>query len=150
VTSDPSGAYVFVTDFSEANVQAYAVSTGGLAAVAGSPFPTGNQPSSITVDASGKFAVVADSQDASVSSFAISNGTLTRVGSFGTGLRPVAVGIDPRMNKYVFTANFLGNNVSGFALDANSGSLLNTQNSPFTANANPTAVAAIPHNGSTK
>jgi 6-phosphogluconolactonase len=150
VTSDPSGAYVFVTDFSQANVQAYAVSAGGLSAIAGSPFPTGNQPSSITVDASGKFAMVADSQDASVSSFAISNGALTRVGSFGTGLRPVAVGIDPRMNKYVFTANFLGNNVSGFALDATSGSLLNTQNSPFTANANPTAVAAIPHNGSTR
>jgi hypothetical protein len=56
------------------------------------------------------------------------------------------VGIDPNMNHYIFTANFLGNNVSGFALQ-NSGSLLNTQYSPFTANANPTAVAAIPHNG---
>jgi len=57
------------------------------------------------------------------------------------------VGIDPRMNKYIFTANFLGNNVSGFALNTD-GSLFNTQYSPFAASANPTAVAAIPHNGS--
>ncbi len=53
------------------------------------------------------------------------------------------------MNKYIFTANFLGNNVSGFALNID-GSLFNTQFSPFSANANPTAVAAIPHNGSIK
>jgi 6-phosphogluconolactonase len=150
VTSDPAGSYVYVTDSASANVRAYSVSAGGLGPVSGSPFATGNQPVSIAIDATGKFVMVADSEDSSVSTFVINNGALTRVGSFGTGLHPVAVGIDPRMNKYIFTANFLGNNVSGFALDLNSGSLLNTQNSPFTANANPTAVAAIPHNGSTK
>jgi 6-phosphogluconolactonase len=150
VTSDPSGGFVYVTDFASANVRAYSVSAGGLVPLGGSPFTTGNQPMSITIDATGKFAAVADSQDSSVSTFTITNGVLTRIGSFATGLQPVAVGIDPRMNKYIFTANFLGNNVSGFALDVNSGGLLNTQDSPFTANANPTAVAAIPHNGSTK
>ena len=49
------------------------------------------------------------------------------------------------MNQYLFTANFLGNTVSGFQLNATDGTLLNSQNSPYTANANPTAVAAIPH-----
>jgi len=146
VTSDPAGSYVYVTDFALANVRAYSVSAGGLAS--GGPFPAGNQPVSIAIDATGKFAMVAESQDSSVSTYAITNGALSRIGSFATGLQPVAVGIDPRLNRYIFTANFLGNNVSGFALDVNSGSLLNTQFSPFTANANPTAVAAIPHNGS--
>ena len=150
VTSDPSGTYVYVTDSASGNVAGYTVSAGGLTAIAGSPFPAGNQPSSIIVDASGKFAVVANAQDSNITTYAINGGVLSRVGSFTTGLQPVAVGIDPRMNKYIFTANFLGNNVSGFALDVNSGSLLNSQYSPFTANANPTAVAAIPHNGSIK
>jgi 6-phosphogluconolactonase len=45
----------------------------------------------------------------------------------------------------VFTANFLGNTVSGFQLSASSGNLLNSQFSPYGSNANPTAVAAIPH-----
>jgi len=148
VTSDPGGTFIYVTDFASSDVLAWALSGSGLTSVSGSPFATGNQPSSITIDATGKFAAVAASQDSSVTTYNISNGALSRVGAFATGLQPVAIGIDPRMNKYVFTADFLGNTVSGFALDANSGSLLNTQYSPFKSNANPTAVAAIPHNGS--
>jgi 6-phosphogluconolactonase len=149
VTSDPSGTYVYVSDFAAADILAYTVSASGLSAVGGSPFPAGNQPSSITVDATGKFAVVANSQDSNVTTYSISGGALARIGTFATGLQPVAVGIDPRLNKYIYTANFLGNDVSGFALDGTSGNLLNTQFSPFGANVNPTAVAAIPHNGST-
>lgn len=149
VASDPSGNYVFVTDLNAANIQAYSVSATGLSSVGGSPFPTGSQPASIAIDATGKFAFVAESQDSTVSTYAINNGVLSRAGSSATGLQPVAVGIEPRLNKYVYTANFLGNNVSGFALNQD-GSLLNTQFSPFASNANPTAVAAIPHNGSTK
>jgi len=148
ITTDPGGAYVYVTDFAAAKILAFTVSAAGLAPLSGSPFPTGNQPASIIVDATGKFAVVAESQDSSVSTYSINNGVLSQVGSFATGLQPVAVGIDPNMNRYIFTANFLGNTVSGFALDGTSGSLFNTQYSPFTANANPTAVAAIPHKGS--
>ena len=148
VTTDPGGAYVYVTDQGSANILAYTVSAAGLAPLGGSPFRSGSEPSSIVIDATGKFAAVTESKDSSVSTYAITNGALSRVGSFATGLQPVAVGIDPRLNKYMFTANFLGNNVSGFALDMNSGSLLNTQYSPFAANANPTAVAVIPHNGS--
>ncbi len=149
VTSDPTGTYVYVTDSASGTVVGYTVGAGGLTLIAGSPFPAGNQPASVIVDASGKFAAVANAQDSNISTYSISSGALSRVGSFATGLQPVAVGIDPRMNRYIFTANFLGNSVSGFALDATSGSLLNSQYSPFTANANPTAVAAIPHNGST-
>ena len=150
VTSVPGGTYVYVTDFASGTVVGYTVSTGGLTAINGSPFPAGNQPSSVIVDANGKFAVVANSQDSNITTYSINGGVLSQVGSFPTGLQPVAVGIDPRMNQYIFTANFLGNNVSGFSLDAKSGSLLNSQYSPFAANANPTAVAAIPHNGTIK
>ena len=150
VTSDPSGTYVYVTDFGSSNIAGYTVGSGGLSVIAGGPFPAGGQPASMTIDATGKFAAVVNSQDSNVTTYAISGGVLLRVGTFTTGLQPVAVGIDPRMNKYIYTANFLGNSVSGFALDVNSGSLLNTQYSPFSANINPTAVAAIPHNGSTR
>jgi 6-phosphogluconolactonase len=147
VTSDPSGSYVYLTDYASADIVAYAVGS-TLTPVGGSPFPAGNQPSAIAIDATGKLAVVANSLDSSVTSYSLSAGTLNRIGSFGAGLQPVAIGIDPNMNQYVYTANFLGDTVSGFQLQSPSGSLLNTQNSPFTANAQPTAVAAIPHNGS--
>src|SRR5581483_4024719 len=149
IASDPTGAFLYVTDVANAQVFGFAVGSGNLTPLAGSPYKTGNQPASIAIDATGKFAMVAESQDSTVSTYSMNNGALSRVSSSATGLQPVAVGIDPRLNKYVYTANFLGNNVSGFALNQD-GSMLNTQFSPFTANANPTAVAAIPHNGSTK
>jgi 6-phosphogluconolactonase len=78
----------------------------------------------------------------------MSNGALTNLGNYATGLQPVAIGIDPSTNHFLFTANFLGNgtvgSVSGFELTA--GTLINSEDSPFTSNAQPTAVAAIPHN----
>jgi 6-phosphogluconolactonase (cycloisomerase 2 family) len=148
--SDPSGSYLFITDSAKSNVLAFAIGSSTLTPVGGSPFSAGNQPSSIAIDATGKFAVIANSLDSTVNTYSISNGALTQIGTFATGLQPVAVGIDPNMNQYVYTANFLGNTVSGFQLNSSSGSLLNTQYSPFTSNAQPTAVAAIPHNGTKK
>jgi hypothetical protein len=62
----------------------------------------------------------------------------------------MAIGIDPSSNHYVYTANYLGSNVSGFQLNSSTGALLNTQNSPYNSNALPTAIAAIPHGSKTK
>jgi hypothetical protein len=83
----------------------------------------------------------------------VNNGALTRLGNlagggnYTTGAQPIAIGLDPSTNRFLFTANFLGNNVSGFTIDPTDGSLLISQSSPFPSNANPAAVAAIPHNG---
>jgi 6-phosphogluconolactonase (cycloisomerase 2 family) len=92
---------------------------------------------------------VANSLDSTVTAYSIGNGALTRIGSYPAGLQPVAIGIDPNMHQFLYTANYLGGNVSGFELNTG-GSLLNSQNSPYNSNAQPTAIAAIPHNGSTK
>jgi DNA-binding beta-propeller fold protein YncE len=115
-----------------------------------SPFATGGQPSAIVLDATGKYAMVANGQDSNLSVYSVSSGILSKLGTYTTGTQPVAIGIDPSLNEYVFTANFLGNNVSGFQLNAGNGTLLNSQFSPSASNANPTAVAAITHNGSKK
>jgi len=69
----------------------------------------------------------------------------SRARTFATDTQPVAIGIDPALNQYLYTVNFLANTVSGFQLNSTTGSLSNSQNSPFAANANPTAVVAIPH-----
>jgi DNA-binding beta-propeller fold protein YncE len=145
ITTDSSGTYLYLTDLAQGNILGFAINSGNLTPLSGSPFPAGGQPSSITVDATGKFAVVANSQDSTVSTYTINGGPLARIGTFATGLQPVAIGIDPNLNQYIFTANFLGNTVSGFQINSNTGSLLNSQNTPYKSNAEPTAVAAIPH-----
>ena len=147
IASDASSKYVYVTDYTSSNVRGFSVASGQLIPLAGSPFPTGNAPSAIVVNPSFSFAYVTNSTDSSISAYSMSNGVLTRIGSYPTGLQPVAIGIDPSTNHFLYTANFLGNDVSGFQLSQTAGTLLVSQFSPFPSNSQPTAIAAIPHNG---
>lgn len=149
IASD-SGGYVYVTDATKSVVLSYSVAaTSGVLNLQGS-YPTGNGPSAIVVAASGGFAYVANAQDATVTAYSVSNGAFTHVGSYTTGTQPVAIGIDPSLHQYLYTANFLGNNVNGFQLSSTDGTLILSQNSPYTANAQPTAIAAVPHGSQTK
>jgi len=151
ITADPGGAHLYATDYSANKVLAFSIdANGGLAPLSGSPFPTGNAPSAIVIDARGQLAYVANSLDSTITGYTLSSGALKTVATFATDTQPVAIGIDPALNQYLFTANFLANTVSGFSIDATSGQLLSSQFSPFKANANPTAVAAIPHGSAAK
>jgi len=149
VAGDSSSAYVYVTDFANGNVLGYAVVSGALAPLAGSPFPAGNQPSAIVTDPKYPFIYVANSLDGTVQAYSMNNGALTSIGTYSAGSQPVAIGIDPSTNHFLYTVNYLGNGVggtvSGFELSPTAGTLLNSQNSPYVSNALPTAVVAIPH-----
>ncbi|MGA2572047.1 MAG: beta-propeller fold lactonase family protein [Terracidiphilus sp.] len=144
-----SGAYVYVTDFTSGKVLGYSVSaSGNLVSLSGSPFHAGNQPSAITVDTAYPYAYVTNSLDATVTGYSISSaGALTSIGTYTTGLQPIAIGIDPSTEHFIYVLNFLGSNLSGFELSKTNGTLLDSQFSPFPTNANPTAAAAVPHNG---
>ncbi len=148
IASDSSSTYVYVTDYASGNVRGYAVSANGaLTALSGSPFPAGDQPTAVVVDPSYAYAYVTSYTDDTVTAYSMSSGVLTSIGSYATGLEPVAMGIDPSTSHFLYTANFLANTVSGFELSTTDGSLLDAQFSPYTANAQPVAVAAIPHKG---
>ncbi len=148
VASDAKSSYVYVTDAVRGDVLGYAVSsTGALTALSGSPYPAGNDPTGVVVDPTYAYAYVSNSTDATVTAYSMSSGVLTRIGSFATGLQPVAIGIDPSTNHFLFTVNFLDNTVSDFELTTTTGTLLVAQSSPFPTSAQPVAAAAIPHNG---
>jgi 6-phosphogluconolactonase (cycloisomerase 2 family) len=148
IASDAKSTYVYATDSVRGDVLGYTVgSSGTLTALSGSPYPAGNAPSGIVVDPTYAYAYVSNTTDATVTAYSMSSGVLTRIGSYATGLQPVAIGIDPSTNHFLFTVNFLDNNVSDFELSATAGTLLDAQNSPFATSAQPVAAAAIPHNG---
>jgi 6-phosphogluconolactonase len=148
VASDSTGGYLYATDYANGNVLGFSIApTGVLTQLASSPYKAGTNPSAIVVNQHFKFAYVANATDATVSAYSMSNGALTNVGTYATGTQPVAIGIDPSTAHFLYTVNFLGNTISGFELSQTDGTLLNTQFSPYSTNANPTAVAAIPHNG---
>jgi DNA-binding beta-propeller fold protein YncE len=163
IASDPTSSFVYVTDSASADVLGFSVApstatvpgaliplTNGLI-VGGqhtNKFPAGNQPSAIVVDPSYAYAYVANSEDSNVTGYSISSsGALSSIGTYASGLQPVAIGIDPSTEHFLYTLNFLDNTVSGFELSTTNGTLLDSQLSPFPSNTNPTAVAAIPHNG---
>ncbi len=150
IAADPGGKYVYVTDFANTGVLSFQINSGLLAPVSGSPFRSGNGPAAVVADATGKFVYVANSQDSNLTAYSAAGGVLKSLGTYTTGTQPVAIGIDPSTNQYLYTANFLGNSVSGFMLSATKGTLLNSQNSPYKANDQPTAVAAIPHGSQKK
>jgi 6-phosphogluconolactonase (cycloisomerase 2 family) len=153
IASDANSTHIYVTDFQNAAVLGYGISASGalVPATTGiggtNRFPAGNQPASIAVDQAYPFVYVANSLDSTVMAYSVSNGTLTRIASYAAGTQPVAIGIDPSTAHFVYTANFLGNTVSGWQLNRTDGTLLISQDSPYAADANPTAVAAIPHDG---
>ena len=152
IASDPTSTYVYVTDLINGNVLGYSVASGSLTPLAGSPFPAGDQPSAVVADPKYPFVYVANSLDATVQAYSMNNGALTSIGTYSTGTQPVAIGIDPSTNHFLYTTNYLGNGVSGtvsgFELSPTAGTLLNSQNSPYLSNALPTAVVAIPHGSS--
>jgi 6-phosphogluconolactonase (cycloisomerase 2 family) len=148
--TETTGTYIYVTDFTSGNVRGYSFASGLLTSLSGSPFPAGNQPTAIVVDPSYAYAYVANGLDGTVSAYSISSGALTRIGTYAAGIQPAAMGIDPSTNHFLFTANFLGSNVSGFELSTTAGTLIDAQKSPYTSNANPTAVAAVPHGSTTQ
>jgi 6-phosphogluconolactonase (cycloisomerase 2 family) len=145
IASDPTSTYVYVTDSTNGIVVNYSVASGVLTKI--SDTPAGNAPSAIVVDPSFPFAYVANATDGTVTAYSISSGVLTSLGAYSTGVQPVAIGIDPSTNHFLYTANFLSNNVSSFELNQTAGTLLDGQYSPYASNAAPTAIAAIPHAG---
>jgi len=148
IASDSSSTYLYVTDFAHNGVLAYTIgSSGALTTISGSPFATGNQPSAVVVDPVYPYVYVTNAIDATVTAYSMSSGVLTSLGNYTVGTDPVAIGIDPSTEHFLFTANFLGNTVNGFELSTTAGTLLDSQFSPYTASTNPTAVAAIPHKG---
>jgi DNA-binding beta-propeller fold protein YncE len=149
IASNSTSSYVYVTDAKNGTVHGYSVLSGGLlSALSGSPFSAGDLPSAIAVDTKYSYAYVTNAGDNNVQAYSITNGVLTSIGLYAAGLQPVAIGIDPSTNHFVFTANFLGDNISDFQMSATAGTLINTQGSPYAGNSQLTAVAAVPHGSS--
>ena len=147
LTTDPDNGHLYLTDFNGGKVYAYSIGPGTLAQLSNSPFGAGSQPAAIVLDSSGSYAYVANSLDNTITAYSVSDGVLSSFGTFATGTQPVAMLVDPSTDQFVYSANYLGGSVSGYQLTANGGTpnLVVTQGSPFTGNAQLTAMAAIPH-----
>ena len=148
--------FLYVTDQSQNQVITYSINTttGAIAPLTSSPTATGTGPDGITVDPRGLYVYVANKFGESVSGYAVSqtNGALSSISSAtgGTGsgstlAQPGCVIVEPALARFVYTADFLGNSVSGFVLNPNTGALSATQGQFYAASGLTSCVAAIQH-----
>jgi 6-phosphogluconolactonase (cycloisomerase 2 family) len=154
LVSEPTGRFVYVTDFASSQMIAYGVYSGFvLNFLQNGPFRTGNEPVGIAVDPRGKFLYTANAVDSTVSAFVIDlpTGTpsaavnATGASSNTTDTQPSGIFVEPALGRYVYTSNFLGSSLSGFRLDPTAGTLKQTQATPYPTQGKPTAVVLVPH-----
>ncbi|HEX4582883.1 MAG TPA: beta-propeller fold lactonase family protein [Acidobacteriaceae bacterium] len=153
IATDPTNRFVYVTDFKQNLILSYSVqgSGGTIVPLSNSTTPTGNLPSAVIVDPRGKFIYASNYLDGTVSGYAL-NGTTgvpsALAGASSTSATdpgPAAIAVENSIGRYIYTANFIGNSVSGLLFDPNAGTTQIVQNSPFPGAAKATAVATVKH-----
>jgi 6-phosphogluconolactonase len=154
VAIDPTSRFVYVTDYASNHLIGFGLTDNStMNFLISGPYRTGAEPTAVAIDPRGKYIYVSNSLDSSVSAYAIAlatgipsavvNVTGSQVNSSDT--EPLAIAVDPALGRYVYTANFLGNSISGFRLNPNTGSLDTTQATPYPSEAKPRAIVIIPH-----
>jgi 6-phosphogluconolactonase (cycloisomerase 2 family) len=155
LASDPTSRFVYVTDYASNGLIGYTVlSSGTLNFMVNGPFRTGNEPTAIIIDPRGLYIYVANSLDDTVSAYTITLSTgspssvvnISGSSTNSTDTDPVSIVVEPSLGRFVYTANRLGNSISGFELDPDTGALSAAQATPYPINgADPAAVIAVPH-----
>lgn len=148
MVSDPTSSFLYVADNKLNQITTYSVQSGLPVPIATTP--AGSLPSALALDTFGNL-YVTNAGDSTMKMYSTSStGTLTQMATYTTGTYPVAVLPDPHALGFVYTVNFLGNNMTGFQISKTTGALVDTQNSPYSSLVQPTAIVGVPHNGSIK
>jgi 6-phosphogluconolactonase (cycloisomerase 2 family) len=133
---DPSGKFLYASDYAHPNVFAFSIhADGALAPVPGSPFrihDAGTGSSSYGIVDTGKYVYVALSGSNRVAGFSIdcNTGALAPVpgSTFATGNGPTFLAWS---GKFLYALNESDANVSGYTIDETSGALTLIPGSPF-------------------
>jgi len=154
LAADSTSRFVYVTDNASNHLIGYSVSSGStLNFLISGPFKTGAEPSSVVIDPRAKYIYVSNSLDSSVSAYSIDLATgvpsavINVTGSQinATDPQPVSIAVDPALGRFVYTANYLGDSISGFQLNPDTGALQPSQATPYPSQSHPTALAIVPH-----
>lgn len=147
--------FAFAGNNTSNNISSYAVdaTTGALTALAGSPSVAGGGTIDVTATPNGGFLYAANYNDNTVSAYSIAaDGSLgqidavsgnSTIDNFAAGTSPETLAVDPA-GRFLYTANFNGQNVSGFAINAVSGILTPVPGINFNAGTAPWGVTADP------
>ena len=120
IASDPTNKFLYVTDGAANQMVGFLIQTNGTLLNMQLPFKTDNLPDAVQVDPRGIYVYVANYNANDVSAYTIDRGTgnatqISGATTYAVDTGPICILIEPAEARYVYTANFLGNTVSGLA-----------------------------------
>ena len=130
LTAEPTNRFLYVTDYASNELIGYSVQAGSaLNFLVNGPFKTGNEPSAAVVDPRGLYIYVTNSlqidriglQHRAAHRHPSTIIAATGTAANSTDTQPVSIVVDPALGRYIYTANYLGNSVSGFMLNPATG-----------------------------
>ena len=148
ITSDSGSQYLYVIDQLQNSIDSFSLQSNGIPSLVQTT-TTGNLPSAATLYKD-TYLYVTSSLDSTVTAYSVSSGQLSKIASYASDDNPVAVAVDPRQIGFLYTVNFLGSSLSGYQINPTTGTLINTQESPYVSSAQPVAISGIPHGGTAK
>lgn len=147
LTIDPTGSYLYVANVNDDTVSAYAISSGSLTPIAGSPFAVGREPSALKTDPSGTHLYVTNFTDGSVSAYTIdpATGALSDVSGspYVAGAGTLGIAIEPT-GLFAYAVNETAASISGYSITASTGQLTPVAGSPLATGSSPEAIAVDP------
>jgi hypothetical protein len=140
--ANPALPFVYISDYAQNQVYAYAAAadgtlsnagTGGVSGQAG--YATGNKPESMLIDIRATHLYVTAFQDGTIWAYNIvpNTGALTGISGspYGAGTGPLCIAEDPSEGKFLYVVNYISGSVSGYEITGNTGQLSALANNPF-------------------
>ncbi|HTW49987.1 MAG TPA: beta-propeller fold lactonase family protein [Acidobacteriaceae bacterium] len=145
IVADPDSGALYVTDAALNQLYTFSIgSAGGLTLAATTD--TGTEPmGAVAVStASAKYLYVSNYIDGSLSSYSLSGAAPSPIATSTAGASgPLCMVIDPDLQRFLYTADYVGGLVGGAELDPATGGLIQNQGSPYVTEGQPTCVAAV-------
>src|SRR5216684_30359 len=140
---DLGSRFLYVANSGSNSVTSFSIdsATGAATAIGGATVTTNFAPNGLAIVPGGSFLYVsaAFGNSGDIEGFSINGmGALAEIAGspFAAGNEPFGVSVD-FLGRFLYTANFVGNDVSGFSIDTNTGKLSPVPGSPFAVGASP-------------
>jgi 6-phosphogluconolactonase (cycloisomerase 2 family) len=148
ITADPSGRFLFVSDFASGDITAFTINAndGSLTPVPGSPFLSGIVAAQMTTDGQGKFLYATEGLGGvHLAAFSINqtSGALTTVAGspFAFDMAQVE---GEKSGKFLLGISGIDSKIHVFGINSTSGVIAEVANSPFTTVSAPSSLVVHP------
>jgi 6-phosphogluconolactonase len=146
IVADPNNSSLYVTDAALNQLYTFSIGAAGGLSLA-STVPTGTEPmGAVAVNTgSAEFLYVSNYIDGTLNSYSLGGAAPSPIATSTAGSSgPLCMVVDPDLQRFIYTADYVGGLVGGAELDPSTGGLIQNQGSPYVTAGQPTCVAAVP------